>query len=82
MNERSTSYIPPHDDGSTAPLHKHCRKHMISRPIPKSRFAKASQWAMSRQKRASGSVPVPLPLLLGWLAWLAWASGALGCPGG
>ena len=42
----------------------------------RSRFEKAFQWAMSRLKRASGSVPVPLPLSLGWLAWLAWASGA------
>ena len=35
MSERSTGYIFPHDDGSTAPFYKHCLEHMLSCPIPK-----------------------------------------------
>ena len=71
MNERSASYILAHDDGSTVPFYKQSLKHMLSCPLPKKSVCKGFSWAMSRLKRASGSVPVPLPLPLGWLAWLA-----------
>ena len=73
MNERSPSYILPHDDGSTAPFYKHDLKHMLPCPLPKKSVCKGFLMGNHQADACFRSVPVPLPFPLGWLAWLALA---------